>query len=72
MTARSLKMLQIAIPNKGALSDGSVELLKEAGYKCVRYGRELVVADLSYIVIYAVQREELVILRVLHTSMKYP
>jgi ATP phosphoribosyltransferase len=39
------KMLQIAIPNKGALSDGSVELLKEAGYKCVRYGRELVVAD---------------------------
>jgi len=38
-------MLQIAIPNKGALSDGSVELLKEAGYKCVRYGRELVVAD---------------------------
>jgi ATP phosphoribosyltransferase len=38
-------MLQIAIPNKGALSDGSVELLKEAGYKCVRYGRELIVAD---------------------------
>ena len=38
-------MLQIAIPNKGARSDGSVELLKEAGYKCVRYGRELVVAD---------------------------
>jgi toxin ParE1/3/4 len=34
--------------------------------------RELVVAGLPYIVIYAVQREELVILRVLHTSMKYP
>jgi len=34
--------------------------------------RELVVAGLPYIVIYSVQREELVILRVLHTSMKYP
>jgi len=32
---------------------------------------ELVVAGLPYIVIYAVQREELVILRVLHTSMRY-
>lgn len=34
--------------------------------------RELIVAGLPYIVIYTVQREELVILRVLHTSMKYP
>jgi len=34
--------------------------------------RELVVAGLPYIVIYTVLREELVILRVLHTSMKYP
>jgi len=34
--------------------------------------RELVVAGLPYIVIYAVQHEKLVILRVLHTSMKYP
>lgn len=34
--------------------------------------RELVVAGLPYIVIYAVQSDELVILRVLHTSMKYP
>lgn len=34
--------------------------------------RELVVAGLPYIVIYTVQREGLVILRVLHTSMKYP
>ena len=34
--------------------------------------RELVVAGLPFIVIYAVQREELVILRVLHTSMKFP
>lgn len=34
--------------------------------------RELVVAGLPYIVIYTVQREVLVILRVLHASMKYP
>lgn len=38
-------MLKIAIPNKGALSDDAVVLLKEAGYKCTRYGRELTVAD---------------------------
>jgi ATP phosphoribosyltransferase len=38
-------MLQIAIPNKGALSEKAVELLKEAGYKCSRYGRELIVTD---------------------------
>ncbi len=37
-----------------------------------RVTRELVVASLPYIVIYTVQREELVIIRVLHTSMKYP
>ena len=34
--------------------------------------RELVVADLPYIINYAVHREELVIIRVLHTAMKYP
>jgi len=38
-------MLQIAIPNKGALSEDAVLLLREAGYKCSRYGRELVVTD---------------------------
>lgn len=38
-------MLKIAIPNKGALSDDAIVLLKEAGYKCSRYGRELTVAD---------------------------
>lgn len=38
-------MLQIAIPNKGALSEDAVKLLKEAGYKCTRYSRELVVTD---------------------------
>jgi len=38
-------MLQIAIPNKGALSDDAVLLFREAGYKCSRYGRELMVTD---------------------------
>jgi ATP phosphoribosyltransferase len=40
-------MLQIAVPNKGALSEGAVALLKEAGYKCIRYGRELIVSDVA-------------------------
>ncbi|MDD5728644.1 MAG: ATP phosphoribosyltransferase [Victivallales bacterium] len=38
-------MLQIAIPNKGALSEETIALFREAGYKCSRYGRELTVAD---------------------------
>lgn len=38
-------MLKIAIPNKGSLSEESVKLLKEAGYKCKRRGRELIVVD---------------------------
>ncbi len=38
-------MLQIAIPNKGALSDGTVALFKEAGYRCSRSGRELMLTD---------------------------
>ncbi len=38
-------MLQIAIPNKGSLSEGAVKLLKEAGYNCSRSGRELIVGD---------------------------
>jgi len=38
-------MLKIAIPNKGSLSEEGVALLKEAGYKCKRYGRELIVRD---------------------------
>jgi ATP phosphoribosyltransferase len=38
-------MLKVAIPNKGALSEGAVTLLKEAGYKCKRSSRELVVLD---------------------------
>ena len=38
-------MLQIALPNKGALSDDAVELVREAGYRCRRLGRELMVRD---------------------------
>ncbi len=38
-------MLQIALPNKGALSDGAVDLADEAGYHCRRRGRELSVRD---------------------------
>jgi len=38
-------MLKIAIPNKGSLSEDGVKLLKEAGYKCKRRGRELIVVD---------------------------
>jgi toxin ParE1/3/4 len=34
--------------------------------------RELVVAGLPFIIIFAVHREELVIIRVLHMAMKYP
>jgi len=37
--------LKLAIPNKGALSEGSVKLLGEAGYRCGRSGRELIVSD---------------------------
>lgn len=38
-------MLQIAVPNKGALSERAVSLLSEAGYRCTRSGRELIVKD---------------------------
>ena len=38
-------MLQIALPNKGALADGAVDLADEAGYHCRRRGRELSVRD---------------------------
>lgn len=34
--------------------------------------RELVVAGLPFIIIYAAHQNELVIIRVLHASMKYP
>jgi ATP phosphoribosyltransferase len=38
-------MLQIALPNKGVLSEDAVELVREAGYRCRRAGRELMVRD---------------------------
>jgi ATP phosphoribosyltransferase len=38
-------MLQIALPNKGSLSEGAVEVAREAGYGCRRYSRELMVRD---------------------------
>lgn len=41
-------MLKIAIPNKGALSELAVKLIKDAGYKCSRSGRELVVRDTQH------------------------
>lgn len=38
-------MLRIAVPNKGSLSDVSVEMLREAGYATRRDARELHVVD---------------------------
>ncbi len=35
----------LALPNKGALSEGAVNLLRKAGYRCTRSGRELVIRD---------------------------
>jgi len=34
--------------------------------------RELVVAGIPYSIIYVVHHEELIVIRVLHTAMKYP
>jgi len=38
-------MLNIALPNKGSLSQEAIQLVNEAGYTCRRYSRELVVRD---------------------------
>ena len=38
-------MLKIALPNKGSLSEEALALVKEAGYKAKREGRELSVID---------------------------
>ena len=38
-------MLKVAIPNKGSLSEDAVRLIREAGYHCRRYSRELIVLD---------------------------
>jgi ATP phosphoribosyltransferase len=39
------QLFSIAVPNKGALSEAAVQILNDAGYRCKRYGRELVVRD---------------------------
>ena len=41
-------MLQIALPNKGALAEGAATLASEAGYHCRRRGRELSVRDTDH------------------------
>lgn len=41
-------MFKIAVPNKGALSEAAVQILKDAGYRCKRYSRELVVRDAEH------------------------
>lgn len=38
-------MLHIALPNKGALSDDAIRLVNEAGYRCRRDRKELMVRD---------------------------
>ena len=38
-------MLRIAVPNKGSLSEATVDLLREAGYRTRRDTKELVVTD---------------------------
>ena len=38
-------MLHIALPNKGALAKGAVELIQAAGYHCQRSARELCLKD---------------------------
>ena len=38
-------MLKIAVPNKGSLSEGAMELIRKAGYKCRRSSKELYCAD---------------------------
>lgn len=38
-------MLNIALPNKGSLSQDAIQLVNEAGYTCRRYSRELVARD---------------------------
>jgi ATP phosphoribosyltransferase len=38
-------MLRIAVPNKGSLSEATIEMLREAGYRTRRDTKELVVGD---------------------------
>lgn len=41
-------MFKIAVPNKGALSEAALQILKDAGYRCKRHSRELVVRDAEH------------------------
>jgi len=41
-------MFKVGVPNKGALSEAAIEILRDAGYKCRRFGRELVVRDAEH------------------------
>ena len=41
-------MLTVAVPNKGALSEAAVQILKEAGYRCKRSGRALSARDSAH------------------------
>lgn len=41
-------MFKVAIPNKGSLSEGAVKILSDAGYRCNRHSRELVVRDAEH------------------------
>ncbi len=38
-------MIRIALPNKGSLSEAAIVIVKEAGYRCARSGRELCLID---------------------------
>ena len=38
-------MLRVAMPNKGSLSEGALDLVRQAGYRCKRSGRELTLLD---------------------------
>jgi ATP phosphoribosyltransferase len=40
-------MLRIAVPNKGSLSDSTIDMLREAGYRTRRDPKELVVTDVD-------------------------
>lgn len=40
-------MLRIAVPNKGSLSEPTIQILSEAGYKVRRRGRELFLRDVE-------------------------
>ncbi|MFP4541065.1 MAG: ATP phosphoribosyltransferase [Opitutales bacterium] len=43
-------MFQLAVPNKGALSEKALEILLSAGYRCRRHSRELIVRDSEHAV----------------------